>query len=178
MRFRAHHLCEAATARLAAASPNGCVAFEGPAWNGNTVPLIAAAKAHCLLAVHDSFVAAVRDMSGAGGGVQAALGTLARLHGLVLLEQGASDLLESGYINGAGGLASVMTCVSWDVTTAFDASRMWMMFLTGTQLQTIKGALYETLTQVRPDAVAYVDAFGLTDYLLNSALGREVRLNF
>lgn len=101
LRFRAHHLCEAATARLAAASPNGRVAFEGPAWNGNTVPLIAAAKAHCLLAVQDSFVAAVRGMREVGGGVPEAMETLARLHGLVLLEQGAADLLESGYIDGA-----------------------------------------------------------------------------
>lgn len=49
-----------------------------------------------------------------------------------------------------------------------------ILMCTGMQLQTIKGALYETLRQIRPNAVAYVDAFGLTDYLLNSALGREV----
>lgn len=142
LRFRAHHLCEAATAHLASASGDR-VAFEGPAWNGNTVPLIAAARAHCLLAVQDSFVAAVRGTAGVGGGVPAAMEALARLHGLVLLEQGAADLLEAGFIDGA-------------------------------QLQAIKGALYKTLMEVRPNAVAYVDGFGLTDYLLNSALGREV----
>lgn len=102
LRFRAHHLCEAATARLLQSSPGGRVAFEGPAWNGNTVPLITAARAHCLLAVQDSFVAAVHSVE--GGSVQAALETLARLYGLVLVEQGAADLLEAGYIDGTQGI--------------------------------------------------------------------------
>ena len=32
---------------------------------------------------------------------------------------------------------------------------------------------YKSLAVLRPDAVALVDAFGLTDYQLNSALGRK-----
>ena len=32
---------------------------------------------------------------------------------------------------------------------------------------------YRCLSALRPDAVALVDAFGLTDYQLNSALGRK-----
>ncbi len=144
LRYRAHRLCESATTTLAAASPNNTVAFEGPPWNGNTVPLIQAAKAHCLYALHDNFVQVVRGMrSTVGGGVPGALEVLARLHGLCLLEQGAADLLEVGY-------------------------------MTGEQLRMLRVALREVLVQVRPNAVAYVDAFGFTDYMLNSALGRKV----
>ena len=41
------------------------------------------------------------------------------------------------------------------------------------QAKWARQALYETVTAVRPNAVALVDGFGFTDYLLNSALGRS-----
>lgn len=43
----------------------------------------------------------------------------------------------------------------------------------GPQATLVRSALYRQLAEVRPDAVALVDGFGLTDYLLNSALGRK-----
>jgi Acyl-CoA oxidase len=41
------------------------------------------------------------------------------------------------------------------------------------QAKWARQALYDVVTAVRPNAVALVDGFGFTDYLLNSALGRS-----
>jgi Acyl-CoA oxidase len=41
------------------------------------------------------------------------------------------------------------------------------------QAKWARQALYAIVTAVRPNAVALVDGFGFTDYLLNSALGRS-----
>ena len=41
------------------------------------------------------------------------------------------------------------------------------------QAKWARQALYDLVTAVRPNAVALVDGFGFTDYLLNSALGRS-----
>lgn len=41
------------------------------------------------------------------------------------------------------------------------------------QAKWVRQALYAIVTAVRPNAVALVDGFGFTDYLLNSALGRS-----
>jgi acyl-CoA oxidase len=38
---------------------------------------------------------------------------------------------------------------------------------------TVQAMLFDTLQQVRPDAIALVDAWHFTDYELNSALGRK-----
>ena len=43
----------------------------------------------------------------------------------------------------------------------------------GKQVHWARRGVYALLAQVRPDAVALVDAFGFDDYLLNSALGRK-----
>ena len=41
------------------------------------------------------------------------------------------------------------------------------------QVEWARKQYYKCLTALRPDAVALVDSFGLTDYQLNSALGRK-----
>ncbi len=41
------------------------------------------------------------------------------------------------------------------------------------QVEWARKQYYRCLSALRPDAVALVDAFGLTDYQLNSALGRK-----
>jgi acyl-CoA oxidase len=41
------------------------------------------------------------------------------------------------------------------------------------QVEWARKQYYSCLAVLRPDAVALVDAFGLTDYQLNSALGRK-----
>ena len=55
-------LCVGATEQLAAAS-GGAPAFEGPAWNSNTVDLIRLARAHCLLVLHRTFADSVQRLS-------------------------------------------------------------------------------------------------------------------
>lgn len=44
-------------------------------------------------------------------------------------------------------------------------------YLNKSQADAIHGEVQQLLREVRPDAVALVDAFGLDDYYLNSALG-------
>lgn len=53
---RALRLVGVAAANLRAASGNGRLVTEGPAWNRCTVDVIAAARAHCQLALHEAFV--------------------------------------------------------------------------------------------------------------------------
>ena len=62
VRHRAARLCVEATEQLAAAS-GGAPAFEGPAWNGNTVDLIRLARAHCLFVLHHTFADSVQRLS-------------------------------------------------------------------------------------------------------------------
>lgn len=145
LRQRALSRCRAATATLLAACPGGRLVFEGEPWNGSTVELIRAARAHCLLVLHANFVDALR----AAGQQQqlsvaalAALSRLAVLHGLSLLERDLAESMEDGYMSGR-------------------------------QASLVRAALYRQLREVRPDAVALVDGFGISDYLLNSALGRK-----
>jgi acyl-CoA oxidase len=142
----------------------GAVAFEGPGWNATTVDLIRFAVAHCELVLVQTFAEAVDarargesggSSSGSGGGgggggkkvsppAVAALGRLAALYGLTVLEQRAlPELLgEPGYLSAA-------------------------------QLKSLRARSRGLLREVRPDAVALVDAFAFPDYQLNSALGRE-----
>ncbi len=50
-----------ATKTLAAAG-GGRIQFEGAPWNNSTVDLIRAAKAHCDLVLHKTFVESVQDL--------------------------------------------------------------------------------------------------------------------
>jgi len=150
------------------ASPSAdAVAFEGAGWNASTVDLIRFAVAHCELVLVQTFAEAVDDRARGGGGVAsasaggkassaapapapplsppavAALRRLAALYGLTLLEQRALPELLE-----AGYLAQA-------------------------QLRGLRARSRALLAELRPDAVALVDAFALPDYLLNSALGRE-----
>lgn len=123
----------------------GELVFEGEPWNETTVDLIRVARAHCSLAMHQTFVAAVEDAATKGGlsaPAASVLRRVAELHGVVLLEEVVADLLESGYLSGHQA--------AW--------------------LRAQKRSLTRAL---RPDAVALVDGFGYEDYLLNSALGRK-----
>ena len=61
-RHRSARLCVAATELLAAAG-GGQVAFEGPAWNSNTVDLIRLARAHCFFVLHSTFADSVQRLS-------------------------------------------------------------------------------------------------------------------
>ncbi|KAJ2455419.1 fatty-acyl coenzyme A oxidase [Coemansia sp. RSA 2336] len=45
-------------------------------------------------------------------------------------------------------------------------------FYSGAQIETLKGFVNNACAQVRPDAVPLTDAFGYTDYVVNSPLGR------
>ncbi|KAK9834972.1 hypothetical protein WJX81_000797 [Elliptochloris bilobata] len=143
LRHRAARLCCEATAALAGAS-GGAPAFEGPAWNGRTVDLIRLAKAHCALVLHRTFAASVRRMADEGTVPPATAEVLERLVALWGL---AALTREAGDFLEDG-------------------------YLTGQQAAWARAQQYTLLAALRPDAVALVDAFGIEDYLLNSALGR------
>ncbi|GBF98378.1 peroxisomal acyl-coenzyme A oxidase [Raphidocelis subcapitata] len=144
LRHRASRLAVTAADTLRAAA-GGRLAFEGAPWNGSTLALIAAARAHCELQLALNFYAALQRWSSEGAlspVCLAALSRLAALFGLGRLELGLADLLEDGYMNGA-------------------------------QAAALRRASRGLLAALRPDAVALVDAFGFEDYYLHSALGRH-----
>lgn len=45
-------------------------------------------------------------------------------------------------------------------------------YLTGKQSELLKNRVHALLAELRPQAVSLVDAFGIPDYQMNSALGR------
>ncbi|EFN54271.1 hypothetical protein CHLNCDRAFT_36152 [Chlorella variabilis] len=98
----AAQLAAQATQVLARAG-GGRVAFDGEPWNNSTVDLIRAARAHVALYLHQNFVdcveaaASQRALGAAASGV---LRELMQLHGVVLLLEASSDLLEGGYCSG------------------------------------------------------------------------------
>lgn len=119
------------------------VPVEGDPWNASTVDLIRAARAHCSLYLHQSFIESIVDAEKLlSKSALEALHTLASLHGIVLLEDFSSVLLEDGYADGQQ--------TSW-----------------------LRRQRRNLTLQVRPNAVALVDAFGYDDYLLNSCIGRR-----
>ena len=130
------------------------------------------------------------------------LRALVALHGVVVINEAAGDLLEGGYANGGRRGGRVLPGGWWGL-----GGRRWLRFLRqcwlpraaaclpllalpehppapllparpaarvaarqGAQLREQRRAL---VREVRPNAVALVDGFGYTDYLLNSALGRK-----
>lgn len=87
----------------------GTISVEGAPWNNTTVDLIRAARAHCCFVIHQTFVETVEAAAGkVSPEILSALRTVVSLHGIVLLEEAASDLLEGGYATGqqAGWLRS------------------------------------------------------------------------
>ncbi|KAG2435906.1 hypothetical protein HXX76_007101 [Chlamydomonas incerta] len=175
LRHAAARSCATAAETLAAAS-GGRLVFEGAPWNSNTVDSIRAAKAHCSLVLHATFLdsvarleagagainintstaAAVPTSAAAGGGGAGAAGP--RLGGAAagVLRQLAAlyalDTLERG-----GGLAVLLE----------DG------YMSAVQAGALRRAHRGLLAALRPNAVALVDAFAFPDYLLHSALGRQ-----
>ncbi|KAI8467455.1 MAG: acyl-CoA dehydrogenase/oxidase C-terminal [Monoraphidium minutum] len=144
LRHRASRLAVNAADTLRAAG-GGRLVFEGPAWNGSTMALIAAARAHCELGLAQTFFDALQRWSDERALAPEALAVLSRLAALFALgrlELGMAALLEGGYLSGA-------------------------------QAAGARAASRGLLSVLRPDAVALVDAFGFEDYMLNSALGRS-----
>lgn len=143
-RHRATRLCVAATRTLAEAS-GGEVVFEGRPWNSNTVDLIRLARAHCLLVLHSTFADSVAQMAAEGSVAPPAIAALTKLVSLFGLSFIAR---EAGDFLEDG-------------------------YVNGEQVEWARKQYYSCFAVLRPDAVALVDAFGLTDYQLNSALGRK-----
>lgn len=166
LRARAAAVAASAADKLSAVCAPSAPQFEGASWNGCTVDLIRAARAHCEAELAAAFDAAVESAAVAGvvGGVGGVLDqsesdsndssspslpaaavpvlrSLARLHALRSLTDGAAaDLADAGLV-GPG-------------------------FLAAAREQT-----YAELRNLRPFAVPLVDAFALPDYLLDSAIG-------
>lgn len=138
MRHAAIRLTAQAAEALHQASGGRDIPTEGPVWNGNTVALIRAAKAHGHLALVENFVRVLR--SGPEGlgcpKAAAALGRLSTLFALLAVEQHEAVLLEGGY-------------------------------LSPEQSAMLRRAIQAEMARIRPDAVALVDSFGFDDYYLN-----------
>lgn len=147
LRWRAGSLVRGAAATLAAAcgGPNAQLSFEGPPWNSSTVELIRAAKAHCEFVLHSNFVEAL-DQAGASR---------------ELSPPACEALRRVAVLHG-------LTLLRDNAADFLEHG-----YTDGAQAGMVRSGFYSQLREVRPDAVALVDSFGLTDYLLNSALGRK-----
>lgn len=117
--------------------------FEGAPWNNSTVDLIRLARAHCVLALHTAFIQGVEEASTKLSAPSAAV-----LHHVVELH-------------------GIVCCAeaAGDLLEAGHVTRHQAAALRGEQRSLVR--------ELRPDAVALVDAYGYDDYLLNSALGRK-----
>jgi len=116
--------------------------LEGAAWNHCTLESVALARAHCDLVLAQTFWERVGDLRGELSAATSAV--LAQLAALF----GAGLIL--------AGAADLMEAGFMAPAQAADARAAHRALLRG----------------LRPNAVALVDAFGLPDYALNSALGR------
>jgi len=143
LRHRSASLAVAASQALVK-SGGGKMVFEGPAWNSVTVAQIRLAKAHCETVLFSTFADTVGQLASGEALQPATCGALGRLCILFGL-----SLLEAGL----GDLLE-------------DG------YMTGAQAAALRARHRGLLVELRPDAVALVDAFGYEDYALNSALGR------
>uniref|UniRef100_A0A674DFD6 Acyl-coenzyme A oxidase n=1 Tax=Salmo trutta TaxID=8032 RepID=A0A674DFD6_SALTR len=114
------------------------------AWNNSAIDLVRASDAHCHYVVVKLFAAKLGEIGDTG--VHSVLSTLALLYALQGIQQHSGDFLQ--------------------VTTTMTG------LLSVPQLSQVSQRLKELLAQLRPNAVALVDAFDYCDEMLNSVLGR------
>lgn len=124
------------------AANGGNLAMDGPVWDSNTVASIQAAKAHTLLVL---FLCNVESIAALNCSLAINL-VLRKLSVLFALSQ----LESSGHL----------------VPLLADG------YLSASQVKSMKDKTRSLLKDLRRDSCALVDSFGLTDYELNSALGR------
>eukprot|EP00775_Hariotina_reticulata_P005806 gene5807-6046_t len=94
--------------QAACGGPGAQLAFEGSPWNSSTVAQIAAAKAHCEMVLLQTFMQTLDEARAQQQLMPATLAVLGRcccLFGLGLLEAGAADLLEAGWLTGGQAAA-------------------------------------------------------------------------
>lgn len=121
----------------------GPMVFEGAPWNNTTMDLIRLARAHCYFYLHQTMVESVEATANT-----LSPATVAVLRGLTALH-GICIMEEASATLLEGG------------------------YMTGEQASWLRARKRVLVRQLRPNAVALVDAFGYEDYLLNSALGRK-----
>ncbi|RUP43346.1 hypothetical protein BC936DRAFT_137317 [Jimgerdemannia flammicorona] len=119
---------------------------QGRTWNSMLVEVNRVSRAHCQLVLVQNFLAALQSDSDLRTPERAPLKN-------VLTTQAQLYALHTMETE----LAEFLTCG----------------YLSPAQTQMLKSQTLDLLAAVRPDAVALVDAFGLPDYYLNSALGRQ-----
>lgn len=142
-RVAAQLTAQAAQVLLRAAG--GRVAFDGDAWNASTVDLIRAAKAHIALYLHQNFV----DCVEAAAGQRSITAPAAAALRAVVALHGVVLLVEA-----SGDLLEAGYC-------------------SGRQVAMLREQQRALVRELRPNALALVDSFGIPDFQLNSALGRK-----
>merc|ERR1740139_883639 len=84
------------------------------------------------------------------------------------------EALSGGYVTDAA-VKSVLTKL-FELTVLIQVREKGMDFcdvLNGSQMRLVLRAINELLTELRPEAIAFVDGLGLTDGQLSSTLGRS-----
>lgn len=128
--------------------PHGShLVFEGAPWNNSTVDLIKLAKAHCVYAMHQAMVARVAAMQHTTT-TTLSPSCLAVMHRLTALHG--------------------IVCCNEAAADLLESGHV-----SPQQVAALRIEQRAVVREIRPDAVALVDAFGYEDYLLHSALGRK-----
>ena len=149
---------------------------EGPRWNGNTVSLIDAAKAHCRVVLAETFLRAVEGQRGTLADTNVhVLGRLAHLFVSDMVRESLAVLLASALVTGPAAAALVEREVSGEECHLGMHSGSLCVAGSRKRADLAPCAMQEALVrEVRADAVPLVDSFAHEDYLLNSAIGRCV----
>ncbi|KAL6761791.1 acyl-CoA dehydrogenase/oxidase C-terminal [Haematococcus lacustris] len=135
----------ASTLQAAVYSAGGSgLQFEGAAWNNCTVVMIRLARAHCFKVLHATMLDSVTGLQ-QGSSIDASAAAVLRQLGSLL------------------ALTHMEACL---------ADFLEDGFLSGSQAQAMRQRQRQLLLELRPNAVGLVDALGVPDYLLHSALGR------
>lgn len=157
------------------------------AWDSVRLQSVRAGRAHCELTMARNFAAGVRGAPkvrvlplprrsydafshvharAAGQALQPVLARLCALHLLTVLEADPADLLASGY------LAPHQVTRMRRHSAPRSARGLTACLPPCAQLPWLRRATLAQVRALRPDAVPLADGFGLSDRLLNSALGR------
>lgn len=134
----------AEAAEILKSAGGGQMVFEGQAWNNNTVAMIRCARAHTAYVLHKNMLDSIARIE---ADRKQPAATLAVLHQVATLF--ATSTIESSI-----------------------GDFLEDGYMSGAQASSVRQRQRALLMELRPNAVALVDAFGFTDYELNSCIGR------
>jgi acyl-CoA oxidase len=157
-------------------SGGGQIKFEGEPWNRHMVALVEAAKCHSRLIITSTFWEVIQKAEAdAGGG--SGIGNDPNSSGNSSSMASSSSAAAGGVGNLANSTLDVLQklCALFSIVMVESTLPVLLEsgYLSGKQAKMLREECAELVHELRPEAVALVDAFDYDDYVLNySAIGR------